>query len=476
MMSGVGIHPIPPADEETPMVFGTHRQRGCSFTFFLIFMSVASAPAFAQNWSFDARRIALGGVGTAENIASRTAQEERGYRAIVLPFGLFQVLPHWNVFDPTGDEFNPVCAAQYAASPLHYTIGRKACDSSEPGASFVNDIVNARLSRDLTDYRGFRPESAIVAEGLANPSWGKTFAVARDAAGSLVHGIYVGGGPYFSIQSRSLIDPSLIDVFANSTAVVKPNNQYTAESDATTQMAMAITGGYRGRLPILNTGDNADGVYVAANYHYLRGFHLDQFDLVSRFETNSAGLLTLVPTTPPVTIDRVKSNTGTGFALDFGAAVAMRGWTLGFGASGVANRIEWDELERERFDLLSLSGGGDFRETDLPAPTGKQRVELPVNYTGSLGYRAERWSVESEYAHGYQGNNFHGGLEYRLGVTELRGGARYSRNKWHPSGGAGFNFTPRFGVDVAAFGTSANFESRRDVAIAVSLRITPEDF
>ncbi len=457
------------------MIFGAQRQKGWFVTLLLAFVS-ASAPAFAQNWSFDARRIALGGVGTTENIASRTAQEERGYRAIVLPFGLLQVLPHWNVFDPTGDDFNPVCAAEYAASPLHYTIGRKACDGSEPGASFVNDIVNARFSRDLTTYRGFRLDSAIVVEGLANPSWGKTFAVARDAAGGLVHGIYVGAGPYFSIQSTSLIDPSLIDVFANSAAVVKPNNRYTADSEATSQMAMAITGGYRGRLPILNTGDNADGVYVAANYHYLRGFHLDRFNLASRFETDSAGLLTLQPTAAPVTIDRVKSDKGTGFALDFGAAVAMREWTFGFGASGVANRIEWDELERERFDLQSLFAGGDFLEVDLPAPAGKQRVELPVNYTGSLGYQAERWSAESEFAHGYQGKNFHGGLEYRMGLVDLRGGGRYSRNRWHPSGGVGFNVTPRFGIDVAAFGTSANVEARRDVAIAVSLRLTPEDF
>jgi hypothetical protein len=445
-------------------------------TFLLISGFVAATPALAQNWSFDARRIALGGVGTTENIASKTSQEERGYRAIVLPFGLSQVLPHWDVFNPTGDKFNPVCAAEYVASPLHYTIGRRACDVSEPGAAFINDIVNARLSRDLNAYRGFRLDNSIVVEGLANPSWGKTFAVARDAAGGLVHGIYVGAGPYFSIQSTSLIDPSLIDVFASATTVVSPNTRFTADSDATSQMAMAITGGYRGRLPILNTGNDADGFYVAANYHYLRGFHLDRFNVSSRFETNSTGLLTLQPTESSVTIDRVKSDTGTGFALDFGAAVAMRGWTFGFVASGVANRIEWGALERERFDLQNLFAGGDFLETDLPAPTVKQRVELPVSYTGSLGYQSERWSVDSEVSHGYQGRNFHGGLEYRMGMIELRGGGRYARNRWHPSGGAGFNFTPRFGVDVAAFGTSANIAGRRDVAIAASLRIASKDF
>ena len=106
----------------------------------------------------------------------------------------------------------------------------------------------------------------------------------------------------------------------------------------------------------------------------------------------------------------------------------------------------------------------------------RQRVELPVSYTGSLGYQAERWSFESEVSHGYQGRNFHGGLEYRMGAIELRGGGRYARNRWHPSGGAGFNVTPRFGIDVAAFGTSANVEGRRDVAVAVSLRIASKDF
>ena len=33
------------------------------------------------------------------------------------------------------------------------------------------------------------------------------------------------------------------------------------------------------------------------------------------------------------------------FAVDLGAAVALRQWTFGFGASGLANRIEWDELD-----------------------------------------------------------------------------------------------------------------------------------
>ena len=38
--------------------------------------------------------------------------------------------------------------------------------------SFINDIINARLSRDLNDYRGFAPDSEFFGEGLASPNWG----------------------------------------------------------------------------------------------------------------------------------------------------------------------------------------------------------------------------------------------------------------------------------------------------------------
>jgi hypothetical protein len=437
------------------------------------FIMPLAAPAFAQNWSFDARRIALGGIGTTENVASRTVQEERGYRAIVLPFGLLQILPDMDVFNPTGDAFNPVCAIEHASSPLHYTIGRKPCNRSQPGPAFVNDIVNGRLSRDLNDYRGFRPESSLVAEGLANPSWGKTFALRRDSRGSLAHGIYVGAGPYLSVRSESRIDPALIDILANPSPLYQGNSRFSGGVNAASQMALAITGGYRGRLALTNGGNDNDGLYVAANYHHLRGFRFDRFNLDAQFDTDAAGLLAIRPTTVPVTIDRLKSESGSGFALDLGVAVLMREWTFGFGASGIANRIEWNALERQQFVLDSLFSGGDFLETDLPAPTLSQRITLPVNYTANFGHFSERWSAESEFSHGLQGSNFHGGFEYRLGAVDLRGGGRYARNRWHPSGGAGLNLSRRLAIDIGAFGTSANIERRRDLAIAVSMRINP---
>ena len=137
---------------------------------------LAHAPVLAQDWSFDARRIALGGATGGDNVATRMIEEERRYTSIVLPFGLLQVLWDLDTFRPDSDEFNPVRAVEYAASPLHYVIDR---DPTTAGDAFVRDIRNARLSRDLNDYRGFVLPNEFVAEGLASPVYGTTLKVYR---------------------------------------------------------------------------------------------------------------------------------------------------------------------------------------------------------------------------------------------------------------------------------------------------------
>ena len=150
-----------------------------------------SATAGAQNWSFDARNVGLGGVGSTSNIALDMVDDERPFRAIVLPFGLFQILPNLPTFDPTSDDFDLVRAIEYAASPIHYIVGR---NDGNAASSFVNDLRNGTLNRDLNTYRGFDPPTSLSAEGLASPTWGGTIKVSGDPNGPF-HGIYLGAGP-----------------------------------------------------------------------------------------------------------------------------------------------------------------------------------------------------------------------------------------------------------------------------------------
>ena len=439
----------------------------CRIFLLLVFMIGSASPARAQNWNTDARSIALGSGGT-ENVAGKMAQEEVQYKAIVIPLGLFQVLPDWSVFNPSSDEFDPVRAIEYASSPLHYIFGRET-SSSSPQGMFVNDIVNAELNRDLNTYRGFEPATSIEAEGLASPSWGKTIRFRRDADGYF-QGVYVGAGPYFSVRTVANFDERLANLLGSPTDVYLPNTTFLVTDETTAQLALAITGGYRARLPLANRADARDGVYVAANYHYLLGFSYNDIAMDVRFDTNAAGLVTILPTTEPIEIGRLHSTSGRGFALDLGVAIVANNWEVGFGVNGIANRITWDDVEVQSFVLRSLVAGGDFVETTFPGLTEPRRIELPVDYSANVGYSSDTWSAVSQYSHGFQGDNFRAGAEYRFGTMDLRGGARFSQDLWHPTVGAGFNFTPRVSFDAALFATSTNWERRRLPALALSLR------
>jgi len=96
---------------------------------------------------------------------------------------------------------------------------------------------------------------------------------------------------------------------------------------------------------------------------------------------------------------------------------------------------------------------------------------LPVSYTGDVSYHREKWSLYTEYSHGFQGDNFLTGLAYRLGDVELRGAGRFSQGNWYPSAGAGFNLTRNCGVDAAIFGTKTFLEPSAHLGLAISFRI-----
>jgi hypothetical protein len=188
-------------------VQSTHKNWLRAFTFVVI-AGMWTSPAAAQNWSFDARRVALGGIGSTENGASRMVEEQRRYKSIVLPLGLIPVLSDLDVFKPGGDRFDPVRAMEYAASPLHYTIGRSSKDA---GSTFVADLVNAGISRDLNKYRGFTLPTSLVSEGLASPNWGKTFVV-NGSKDSFFQAIYAGAGPYFGVRNEATLDSALVEI------------------------------------------------------------------------------------------------------------------------------------------------------------------------------------------------------------------------------------------------------------------------
>ncbi len=436
----------------------------------LLFLAALGA-ASAQNFSGDARKIGMGAIGSSENIATKMIDEQRPYRSIVLPLGFIQAYQDRDRFDPNDDRFDPILAVEYAANPIHYVIGRS---QSGPGNRFGQDIRNAQFNRDLNAYRGFVPTNTLTAEGLASPTWGKTIKFINRSNGTF-HGFFLGVGPYISAKTRWNIDQALTAVLSSPTPVSIPNRSFSIADGTVGQLALSGTGGYRGRIafpsrPGASAEANRDGIYIGANYHYLRGFRYEAVDMLIRMDTDAAGLLTIRPATTPAVVDYFNSRSGTGFALDFGVAGVIGGWEFGFGANGIANRIEWQNVTGKRFRLASLVEGGSFIESSLGVVNPTLRVELPVDYTGSGAYHTANWSVVTEASHGFQGNNFRGGIERRFGRIEFRGGGRYGLNRWHPTGGVGLNLSDKFSVDVGAFGTTTNVERLMRPGVAVSLR------
>jgi hypothetical protein len=437
----------------------------------LLGFALPSGTASAQNWSFDARKVGMGSPSGGENLASKMIDEEREYRTIVLPFGLIQVFRDFKKLNPSNDEFDLVRTIEYAAAPLHYTVGRDSSDSKAD--DFIVDISNSELSRDLNDYKGFIPVNQPAAAGLAAPNWGKTFRVRQGDAGSF-QGVYIGAGPYVSMRTEPTIDDRLVRILGEDAPVYVSNSALTAQSVTQGQMALAVAGGYRGRFAWpsgVGDGSERQGLYVAANYNYLHGFRYEDIDFRVRMDTDGAGLLTVRPLLPPpLFVSRTSAESGTGMAVDVGVGAVVHNWEFGFGANGLGNRIEWTDVERTSYFTSNLLDGSGELVEGVPVPIGDVRVELPIDYRANVGYDVDRWAAVAEFGRGYQGKSFHGGGEIRFGAIDLRGGATYSRELWNPAGGAGFNMSETVSLDVAVYSNSANVERKRNAALAVSLR------
>lgn len=437
-----------------------------------------ASPAAAQNWSGDARHIAMGGAGTGENLASRSVEQDEDYRSIVIPLGLFQVFKDMDVFDPDSDEFSLVRILEYAASPLHYTFDR---DQGGNGPDFFNDIRNADLMRDLNVYRGYIPVTQPVGYGLANPNWGVTIPVYKNDRAR--HGVFVGAGPYMTLRGALTVDDQLSQILGSDTDVYIPNAHMPITGDTRGEVALAITGGYRAKFawPMgTGSGDEREGLYFALNYSYLRGFWMEDGTVGMRLDTDANGLLTVTPSLPfPATLIRRHAEEGRGQNIDLGVAAVINKWEFGFGINGLANKIEWKDAEATLFTLDSLTNGEDFDEGET-IPIGDLEIKQPVEYTANVGYRTGPWTLvgqfskrTSDYPPDEDRLNdlvFRTGVEYRFLIFEPRGGAYYTRDRWQPSAGVGLNFG-KIGVDAAIYSTDTNVERERKATFALSMRI-----
>jgi hypothetical protein len=435
----------------------------------LLLTSTASS-ASAQDYSFDARRIALGGAGGTPNVASKLVERQRRYKSILIPVGLVKVLSNVRVFYPNREDFDFSRAVEFGTSPLHLVLGRS---EDITAGSFFRDMIQARLEPDLNAYRedGFEPPLITSEEGRIAITWGYTFKLQESDRS--FQSIYLGAGPYLAAEAYADFDAEFEKVLNSATDRYVRTASMGIRGGETDQLALDITGSYRARFPLFAQDGPAasrNGLYVMANYHHLQGFRYDEINARLQLDTDEAGLLVPNPPEAPFALQWHTSSKGVGLALDFGVSFVVNRWDFGAGVTGVANRITWRDITRHELGLVSFFNGTEFVHTKLPRTDFTTQLSLPVTYTGDLAYHRDAWSAYTEYSSGIGGTNFRAGLEYRLSTIELRGAGRYSNGSWYPSAGVGVNLTRNFGVDAGFFGTRTLLEPHPHVGLAISLR------
>jgi hypothetical protein len=439
----------------------------------VLVLALPAASVFAQDYTFDARRVALGGAGGTPNVASKLADRQRPYKSILIPVGLVRVLTDLRVFYPNLEDFDLSRAIEYGTSPVHFVFGR--ADDITAG-SFFRDMIHAQVQADLNAYReagdGFDPPLKTLEEARMQMTWGYNFMLHEGDRS--FQGIYVGAGPYLGSQAYAKFDSEFEKVLNSETNRYVRSASMDISGGEASQLALDITAAYRARFPVFlqdGPAGSRNGMYVVANYHHLQGLRLDVFNAQLKLDTDANGLLVPDPPETPFTLGWHRASKGVGLAMDFGVAFVVNRWDFGAGVTGVANRIKWWDLTRRELALVSLVNRNEFVYTRLPRTSEDIQLELPVTYTADAAYHRDKWSAYTEYSSGLGGKNFRAGLEYRLGVVELRGAGRYSNGAWYPSVGGGYNITRTFGVDAAVYGTRTFLEPHPHVGLAISFRL-----
>ncbi len=436
---------------------------------FLCFLLGAS-PLQAQSFSFDARKVALGDVAGTDQLSSEMVDPRHPYGSFFIPLGLFQVLATADRVVPGSDSFDAVAAIDYVFAPVHYVVGR---GTGSNGGDFLSDLRDGRVNRDLTVYRGFLPVDQPSMGGLCSPSFGGALKLHQNETGSY-HRIYVGAGPYIAVQAGIATNDAFNQIFGGDQAVYPPNAQARVTSASEFEAAAAVTVGYRGRFLWNDTASPSarDGLYVAVNYNFLGGFRYEGVDGGLRLDTDGAGLLTVNLAQPsPLLATRNSSSSGQGRAIDAGVTAVVGRWDIGGGFSGLLNEITWTGVRQTTHSMANIIAGEGTLVSSAAVPGPDVRATVPVDVRGTLAYHADRWSVLTAAGRGFPGTTFHIGYERQVVMGTVRTGIFYTSGAWQPTAGVGINLSRRAALDLAVFGSSANIERERHVAIAASIRI-----
>ncbi|MFN2572545.1 MAG: hypothetical protein ABR537_13200 [Gemmatimonadales bacterium] len=432
--------------------------------------------AHAQ-FSFDARRIGMGGVSLSRD--GNVRRYNPAYRAvknknhvagaprfsIPIPIGLIDFLKdhplnnlsHDPLFNPDSAAFNPFELMNLIFNPPIFYEVRKA---PTPTNDVEFTLGKNQLILNLGATRVLVPEQKF---GL-----GTTSRLLDVGVG--FGGIHVGVMGFLQYDVGFTLDSTLRQFLTDTTVGAQPLTNYTALGDGVAQAGLAPTVALATRLTHGGGGeDTDDGFYVGGAVHYYLGATSGRAIGPAGFTTGATVLGSAPAPLLDATLFTSNKANGHGIGGDVGIAWLSGPFEVGLGVNDIGAELTWSDTKVQRFQYDTA---GDSISTTLTANHVESKTKLPITYIANAALRmGTGTTVGGDVVNSGRGTVIHVGVEQRTGPFALRGGvSRDQRKKMQFGTGAGVRLGP-FGLDVGLWTHSNSFATKRGVTLATSISI-----
>lgn len=433
-------------------------------------------PARAQ-FSFDARRVGMGGVSLSRD--GNVRRYNPAYRAvkgrsdhsgapkfsIPIPLGLIDFLKDHPLgqlgddpmFNPDSAGFNPIELMNLVFNPPIFYEVRKA---PTPTNNVEFTLGRNQLILNLGGTRVLIPEQKF---GLGSTSR------LLDVGGGFA-GFSVGVMGFLQYDVGFTLDSTLRQFLTDTVVGAQPNTNYTILTDAVAQAGFAPTISYAGRiLRGAGGGDSADGLYLGGALHYYLGATYARGIGPAGFTTGPV----VLGSTPSLLVDAnlLTSNKpfGKGIGGDVGIAWISGPFEVGMGVNDIGAELTWSNTKIQRF---AYDAAGDSIATSILANNVETKTKLPITFIGNAALRMGTGTiVGADVVNSGRGTTIHVGAEQRYGPFAVRGGvSRDQRKKMQFGVGGGLRFGS-VGLDVGLWTHSNTIATKRGITMATSISV-----
>lgn len=433
-------------------------------------------PARAQ-FSFDARRVGMGGVSLSRDgnvrrynpayraVKSRSDAGGAPKFAIPIPLGLIKFFKDHPI-NQLGDDpmFNPDSAAFNPFELLNVIFNPPIFYEVKEAPTPTNDVEftlgRNQLILNLGETRVLIPEQKF---GL-----GSTSRLLDMGFG--VAGFNVGVMGFLQYDVGFTLDSTLRQFLTDTTVGAQPLTNYTVNTDGVAQAGLAPTVSYAGRvLRGAGGADSDEGLYLGAALHYYLGATYVR-------EVGPAGFTTgpvVLGSAPNLLVNGnlLTSNKANGHGVggDIGVAWISGPFEVGVGVNDIGAELTWSDTKIQRF---AYDTAGDSISNTLFANNVESKTKLPITYIANVALRmGTGTTVGGDVVNSGRGTVIHVGAEQRTGPFAVRGGvSRDQRKKMQFGVGGGVRFG-KLGLDVGFWTHGNTFATQRAITMATSISI-----